>query len=273
MSDEEKRLGAYAPPAEDQGTFDAREADADRRGPILLLASAAVFLLFVAVVWSAYNQGVRDRGESPIVSADDEPYREAPDDPGGYETPGQDIDAYSLREEGDDAESSEAGVRPGPEEPAETEREMPPVRVETADADAAQEEAEPEPDPAPAESEPAPEPEPEATSEPAPEPEPEPTPAASEPEPAAAAASAEGEWVVQIAAFRSAEDAEAGWISFATRFPDLARGRAPDIERADLGERGVYHRLRIAAFTSRQSAANYCEALTAEGQSCLVARR
>jgi hypothetical protein len=98
MSDEDRRRGAYAPPPEDYDTLDARQGGGDRRGLILLAAAAAVFALFVVVVWSAYNQGVRDRDSAPILTADSEPYRRAPIDPGGFETPGQDIEAYSLRE-------------------------------------------------------------------------------------------------------------------------------------------------------------------------------
>jgi cell division septation protein DedD len=309
MSDEDRRRGAYAPPPEDYDTFDARQGGGDRRGLILLAAAAAVFALFVVVVWSAYNQGVRDRDSAPILTADSEPYRRAPIDPGGFETPGQDIEAYSLREgarpgetEGEDGERA---VRPGPEEPLAPPVGLPPVTIETADADevGAGDEAdtdppleietieEPEARPAPEEARAEPEP-----SRPAQSADPlgdllrqteqdrgAPTrlaeaPAEREPEPAreerpAPAPSASGDFVVQIAAFRSRAEADEAWRSFQSRFPDLASGRLASIIEDDLGDRGVYHRLRIAGFSSRDEATRYCSTLSGRGQDCLVAGR
>lgn len=269
MSDDEPKLGAYAPPPEDYETFDARDGEPERRGPILLIAAVAVLVLFAALVWNAYRLGVRERGEAPVIVAEDEPYRQRPADPGGYETPGQDIEAYELRS-GESRESEAAGVRPGPEEPAardsdaETQSEtgtqtteLPEVRIEPVDADRIDAEDEP------------------AAIEPAPEPE-EQAPARAEPEPAPAReapAPATGTHVVQIAAFRSRAEAEEGWIAFTSRFPELASGRSPSIVEADLGDRGIYYRLRIAGFENRDAATRYCTTLSARGQDCLVAAR
>ena len=87
MSEHERRLGAYAPPLDDYDTFDARDAEQDRRGWLFLAAAAVVFALFVAVVWNTFQLGVRERSDSPIIAADAEPYRVAPDDPGGMRRP------------------------------------------------------------------------------------------------------------------------------------------------------------------------------------------
>ena len=278
MSDDEPKLGAYAPPPEDYETFDAREGETERRGPILLFAAVAVLVLFAALVWNAYRLGVRERDAAPVILADEQPYRQRPADPGGYETPGQDIEAYPLREPAPaepeaEEESGTAGLRPGPEEPVATppqpsQTELPEVRIETVDADAVDEpagEAEAaDPDREPARSEPAPRQE-ETPPQPAAEPRGEPADIA----PAAVT----GDWVVQIAAFRTRAEAEEAWIGFTSRYPDLARNRAPSIVEADLGERGIWYRLRIAAFESRQAATNYCSTLSARGQDCLVASR
>ena len=53
MSDRDTQspLGEYD---EDEEPFDAREDS--RRGPLLLTTAAAVFVLFIAVVWSAYHR-------------------------------------------------------------------------------------------------------------------------------------------------------------------------------------------------------------------------
>ncbi len=279
MSDQDSG-GTYAPPPDEYETFDARDAEQDRRGWLFLGASAVVFVLFVAVVYNTFQLGVRERGEGSVIAPDAEPYRVAPEDPGGYVAPDQDLSVTSLREGGTGSETGEdeaedtppAPARDVEEEPVDPpQRDMPAVQIETADADALDE---------PATSDPV-------TSEPVAE-EPEPQPATPEPEPAPAeptpapsqpslddliSSGSDGRFVAQIAAYRSEADAEAGWINFVSRYPELASGRAPDIQRADLGDRGVFHRLRIAAFETRADAAAYCDALSNRGQACLVATR
>lgn len=267
MSETDRRGGAYAPPPDEFETFDARDAEQDRRGWLFLGAAAVVFILFVAVVWNTFQLGVREREDSPVIAADAEPYRVPPVDPGGYEAPDQDLEVTRLRESGGEPASSDA---PAPEPRTVSEdpvdppaRDMPAARVETADADAMDDppvRSEPEPDPAPVRSEPEPRPDPEPVLAPP-------------PQPAAAAATSVGPYVTQIAAFRSPEDAESGWVSFVSRFPDLAAGRAPDIQRADLGDRGVFHRLRVSGFATRGDAAAYCETLQNRGQACMVSAR
>jgi len=261
--------GPYAPPPDDFETFDAREAEQDRRGWLVLLAAVVVFALFMAVVWNAFQLGMRERDESPLIMADPQPYRVAPDEPGGFETPHQDLTAFELRaREGDredgeaDADAQPAAPRPGAEEPVARPERLPPLQVEAADTDAMDEPAQPAPEPA---------------AQPAPEPEPQ-TPARAEAQvelraATPAPATASGAFVVQIGAYRALEEADAGWLAFASRYGDLTSGRAPDIQRADLGDRGVFHRLRVAGFETREDAAAYCATLDARGQSCLVARR
>lgn len=280
MSARDRYSQSYSPSDDDYDTFDAREDGHGRRGPILLLAAAVVLVLFLGVVWSAYNLGVRERNTAPILTADSQPWRVAPTDPGGVEIPGQDIEAYSLRErEQARVETAEidAAVRPGPEEPV-TAPERPPLTVETADADrldSAQERA-PEPEPEPArQADPEPEPARQAEQPPAQQPaatQTEPAQPMSAP-PATSTASASGNFVVQIAAFRTIEEAEEAWIAFISRFPDLARGRSPSIVEANLGARGIYHRLRIAGFETRDEASRFCQTLSSRGQDCLVAAR
>ncbi|MBI1263867.1 MAG: hypothetical protein GC187_03945 [Alphaproteobacteria bacterium] len=274
MSPHRPASGPYAPPPDEFETFDAREAEQDRRGWLVLLAAAVVFALFMAVVWNAFQLGMRERDESPLIQADSQPYRVAPEEPGGFQTPHQDLTAFDLRardgergEAEDEAATEPAPARPGAEEPVALPERMPPLQVETADTDALD---------APAAREPEPEPEPEALPQTRPAP-PAETPAVSAapaelraPPPAAAGS---GAFVVQIGAYRALEEAEAGWLAFVSRHGDLTSGRAPDIQRADLGERGVFHRLRVAGFETREDAAAYCSQLDARGQSCLVARR
>ncbi|MGY6627504.1 MAG: SPOR domain-containing protein [Oceanicaulis sp.] len=266
MSPQSPGGGPYAPPPDDFDTFDAREAEQDRRGWLVLLAAAVVFALFMAVVWNAFQLGMRERDDSPLIMADTQPYRVAPEEPGGFETPHQDLTAFELRaREGDrdtartDPDAAPATPRPSAEEPVARPERLPALQVEAADADALDEPAERAPDP---------------VSQPVPAPQTQTPERATAPEPSRpAAASASGAFVVQIGAYRALEEAEAGWLAFVSRHGDMTSGRAPDIQRADLGERGVFHRLRVAGFETREEAAAYCSSLDARGQSCLVARR
>ncbi|WP_300555482.1 SPOR domain-containing protein [Maricaulis sp.] len=284
--DEDSRIGAYAPPADEFQTFDAREEES-RRGTLLLTTAIFVIVLFAAVVYKAFDQGTREREAAPRIVADVEPYRERPADPGGEETRDTELDVYN-RLSGDNAEPEAVQPRPIPEEPLEESR--PALRVETVTADATQE-------PAPAAVDTAPEvtprqaPERPATQPPAPQPQTQTTPAPqAEPEPVAAqpartvvdpapastradGVSATGGWVVQIASFREASEAEAAWLAFQGRFSDIASGLGPDIQTAEIEGRGTYHRLRIAAFTTRDAATAFCATLQSRGQDCLVRSR
>ena len=82
-----------------------------------------------------------------------------------------------------------------------------------------------------------------------------------------------GAFVVQIGSVRSEADALRVWSGASGRAPALFGGAERDIERADLGERGVYYRVRVAAFADRETANAFCADFKAEGGDCLVARR
>ena len=276
--DDDDRLGAYAPPADEYSTFDARDEDAGR-GPLLLTATFAVFVLFMGVIWTAYNKGVREGGPDapPRIVADQEPYRERPIDPGGAETPDTNLDVYN-RLTGDSEGVEDVSLRPAPEEPLDGSR--PALRVETVNADQTEDEpvtSAPEtPAETPANTRATPDITPrQSPDRPAERPaetvaEPAPTVPQTPPGPVP---NVNGSWVVQIASFRTSEDAEAAWLAFRTRFSDISSGLAPDVLAADIPNRGVYHRLRIAAFDSRDEAIAFCSTLQERGQDCLVARR
>lgn len=277
--DDDSRLGAYAPPADEYDTFDARDEDR-RRGPLLFGAAVIVTILFATVVFSAYNQGVRQREDAPVIVADTDPYRERPADPGGVETPDTNYEVYD-RLTGESENVEDVSLRPAPEEPIEDSR--PALRVETVNADEADSEpaaSQEIPDVTPRPAPPRPQParsEPETQPQPASrEPDPAPQTRQPDPEPASAstpAAALDGAWVVQIASFRSQADAEAAWLAFRTRFADISSGLGPDIATVEITDRGTYHRLRIAAFATRDDAVSFCTTLQGRGQDCLVARR
>lgn len=270
MSESEYPDGEY----DEEETFDARGDS--RRGPLLLTTAFAVFVLFVAVVWSAYQQGVRDRDEPPRIVADSTPYRERPADPGGTETRDLDIEAYD-RISGDDSERETATPRDGPEEPVGG---RPALRLEETTPDEAAQSDASAPDPTAvyteAETRDSAEETPPATQTATPPPPPPPPPPAQESRTASLAIPApvnDGSWVVQIGSFRTEEEAESAWVNFITGYSDIAAGASPDIQAAEIDGRGTYHRLRIAAFSGRDEASAFCAALQARGQDCYATRR
>lgn len=258
---------------DDEETFDARGES--RRGPLLLTTAFAVFVLFVAVVWSAYQQGVRDRDAPPRILADSTPYRERPADPGGTQTPDLDIEAYNLISGEDGDGSSETTVRDGPEEPV-TDGGRPALRLEETTPDEAasgnvsdsETDTSPPPQQTPTQAE-------ETVSTPVPPPPPPPPPAEETVATnlAIPAPVSDGSWVVQIGSFRTEEEAEGAWVNFITGFSDIAAGASPDIQSAEIEGRGTYHRLRIAAFAGRDEASAFCQALQSRGQDCYATRR
>ena len=82
-----------------------------------------------------------------------------------------------------------------------------------------------------------------------------------------------GSHVVQVGAFRSEGEADQFWDRMSGRFGDYMDGKSKDIERADLGSRGIYYRLRIAGFNNADQAKTYCSGLKARNQDCLVKSR
>jgi hypothetical protein len=130
----------------------------------------------------------------------------------------------------------------------------------------------PEPPPAAAESEPAPEPPPAAP----------PAQVASRnangpidltpgTAPAAGPAPSGGGVLVQVSAQRSEDAATSAYRGLQQRFPNILGAFRPTIVRADLGDRGVFYRVRIGPF-SGADATRLCEDLKAAGGDCILAR-
>ena len=84
---------------------------------------------------------------------------------------------------------------------------------------------------------------------------------------------ANGRYVAQLAALQSEASVEPSWRRFAARAPALFAGAHMDVQRADLGARGIYHRLRAGYFASSDDATLFCERIRQMGQDCIVAAR
>src|SRR5262245_14619221 len=96
--------GVYAPPLRDFARIDPHFARAGsreeetRRGGMLLMLSVAVLLALIGVIWSTYNQGVRERDEPPVISALGQPYKVAPAEPGGERTEHLGVEVFNVLE-------------------------------------------------------------------------------------------------------------------------------------------------------------------------------
>ena len=86
--------------------------------------------------------------------------------------------------------------------------------------------------------------------------------------PTPAAASASG-WMVQLTSQRSEAQAKQAFDSLKGRFSNVLGTAQPDIARADLGDRGVFYRVRVVA-DSRGDADELCGSLKSAGGDCFV---
>ena len=108
-----------------------------------------------------------------------------------------------------------------------------------------------------------------AAAAPAPAPvKPVPVPAANAP----AASAAGGSFVLQIGAYKSQADADTAWTTYKTKHASLLSGYSPDVRQADLGEKGIWYRLRIAGFPSKDVASALCDRLKADGGGCFLGK-
>lgn len=90
---------------------------------------------------------------------------------------------------------------------------------------------------------------------------------------AAPAFAANGPYVAQLAALQSEAATDQAWRRLSSRAPQLFAHARLDVERADLGQRGIYYRVRAGYFPDRANAARFCERIRQMGQDCIVAAR
>jgi cell division septation protein DedD len=245
---------------DDYRGFDGGD-DESTRGPLILALAAGVMIVFGAVIWNTYRAGVRaETGGVPSVIADSTPYKRKPDDPGGVAVPDTDKRFYDQMDASNRAPVETAAL-------AKSQSDIvlsggPPADLRPKDPEV--EAAVPTPEPLaaspvqPAAMAPAPVVEPPVVSAPATE--------TSE----QFAFSASGDYLVQVAAFRSEEAAEDTWNKAVAAEPGLFRGAVKHVQKADLGAKGVFYRLRIGAFEQRSEASAFCEALKESGSPCIV---
>ena len=278
-----------------------------RRRVAALAALVALALAGAAAlrIWGPAGGG----GEAPLLRAEPGPLRERPDDPGGMEIPYRDVLAlHELGMPPDEAaapaverllpppeeplpkpgapEEPEGGTAVAPlDAPTDPEGGISVAPLDAPDA-AAQVPAAPEPEPAP-----PPVAEPAAAEPPAAEPDPaapppaetgggeaESAPAPADPDPAdpigdvlAGLPDGAGAFAVQLGAWSSRAEAEAGWARALARAPELLEPVGRFVAAPEDGDgAGGLHRLRAGPLPDRAGAEALCAGLADAGVPCFV---
>jgi hypothetical protein len=84
---------------------------------------------------------------------------------------------------------------------------------------------------------------------------------------------ANGPYVAQIAALQSEAAVQPAWTRLSSRAPNLFSHARLDVQRADLGARGVYYRVRAGYFADRANASLFCVRIRQMGQDCIPVAR
>ncbi len=88
-------------------------------------------------------------------------------------------------------------------------------------------------------------------------------------DPGAASRAASG-YMVQLASVRSEDAARKEWERLQRVHPDLLGDLELALQRADLGERGVFFRIRTGPFPNKATAEDMCWQIKAAELACLV---
>ncbi|MEM9669490.1 MAG: SPOR domain-containing protein [Pseudomonadota bacterium] len=263
----------FGPFEDDYRGFDPSEDGA--RGPLILALVFGVLLIFAAVIWNTYKQGIRpDPAGLPVIMAESTPYKSRPDDPGGTILPDLDRLIYDQLDGSERAQADQLlqggppiELRLGQETEIDEVTGIPRAAIQQLEeydakngGKAVTSEALPEP------TEPA---------KPA-------IPGVDEiiaakvenapPKPASPAFrfSPGGRFLVQIGALRSQAAADTAWNEISSAEAQLFQGATKRIQRADLGAKGIFYRVRAGAFENRADAAQFCDALKGRGRACIV---
>jgi cell division protein FtsN len=252
------------------------EEGGSTRSPLFIILTALVLTAFGAVVYVAYQQGRSqgDRGSPPIITAEQGPIRIQPENPGGVEVPDQDKLIYE-RIAGAESEPTESGLAAPPETPQDIPASEPaaieagavplesPGAVEAGDVALAADVASAEPSAAQIEAEKAAKVQAAAITSEIDAIDPGAADAAAQ-----TAAATAGAFVVQIGAFKDDGEAAGQWQTFKKKNADLTGALKPDIKRVDLGAKGIWYRLRVGPFETKQNAVAFCEVLKTRGVAC-----
>jgi cell division protein FtsN len=260
--------GIYKP-SDDVRVFDDSEDDDGDEGsrlPLLIVIALLVLAAFSGVVWLAYNQGVqhgRADAPRPLIAETGTPAGSSPG-----------VKVYDQPAPPDQDSADEDSAPPPPTETAKPAQTAPVIQAAPKPLVATP----------PATTNAMSTPPAVATKPPqqlAPAVTPKikpvevtPKPAAVTPPPATETttpATASGDYVLQIGAYKSQDEANAAWKSYQKKHPMLG-GYDSDVKQVDLADKGTWYRLRVGAF-SKDAAASLCAKLKTDGGDCLLAKK
>ncbi|MEL6687250.1 MAG: SPOR domain-containing protein [Pseudomonadota bacterium] len=245
-------------PVEPVASFDV-ERSSDRAGLLKLVIGFCVLVTLIFIAIKVYQPGVRDRGDPPLITAENTPFKIVPENTEGFQTPDQDKEVFDVMS--GEEPSTDVVTLPMPERPMNR-----PEADSVPDSNAN--------DPESTGDTPDVETTPANVTRNDPEPVVE-TPVTQAPAPAPIRNNDAtlSDWVVQVASLRSQAEADAAYTRIETAVTPLLSRYNRDVVRVDLGDRGIYYRARVAGFSTRDDASALCDQLKAAGQSCFVARR
>ena len=245
----------------------AKSSSASGRGMVMGIAMAILLAGTGAGAFFYMGGDMADVGTDgpvPLILPPAGDVKVRPESPGGMAVPDRDKLVYGRIDGTADAPKFER-LLPPPETPLEPPTDAPTKNIVEAAPPPA---PEPIPEPvakepvvlAPAASAPVPAP-------PAPEVPPAPE-APAKPEPPAPAA--QQGYMVQLSALKTEEAAKAEWKRITKQNGDILDGLSMNIQRADLGDKGIFFRLRGAYLPDRKSAESICANLATRKVGCLI---
>lgn len=80
----------------------------------------------------------------------------------------------------------------------------------------------------------------------------------------------EKSYKIQLASFRTPADAGEQWVSLKSKYPDQLQGLKLNIEKVNLGDKGIFYRLRPMGIETITKARKICDKLISKNQGCLV---
>lgn len=267
MSVDNQDSHGYGPAPDDPVTFDATEENYGR-GRLVLVLAIVMAVAAVGIIFAVYEQGARSRNEPVTITAEKGPEKVAPDEPGGAVIEHQ--DKYVYDQISGTEEPQVEVLMPKAEEPMDLSG-LRTVNSSDAVVDSASEttSSKEETSPTPA---PTPKPKVEETAktqdyvgalieE---------TSTGPDESVVASQSAASGAYVVQVGAYDQSSLAATAWDKMSRKHSALLSQLRPDIQVADLGDKGTWYRLRVGPFADKASADRLCANLKAAGQDCLV---
>ena len=266
-----------------------------------IAAAALVAVIMMALLWSARRDEVAHApADAPLIRAEDQPIKVAPERPGGMDVPNRDILVYGRMHGTPGEKPAVDRLLPEPEQPltppvasprtAHTASAPVPLPVESplnsGSSDIGSSPAAP-PGAKPSAAPPSSSPDVQATKSSA-------APAASATKPAPSSQLAQAKIPtapatgakrsqpesaakrsgvqVQLLSSRSADEARNAWARLNDNNGDLLGTLSPTVARGNLGDRGTFYRLRAGPIADEAKARALCDSLAGRGVSCIVVR-